>query len=314
MSRRRELEHVVAVIVRRHRLDPFGFELRQVGCGHDAAVGLHLFDNRRCDVALVERVAAVLLNQAQRCRETWIPNDAVEGRCGAVQKEGLARVGVGVQRRDDVIAREIRMPPFGQRPALLRHARRPLERLLERHRSETFEHRVVSGNRAGNGRSIDAGSRHRRASKPLDEELVRPSGGRPSRRREAVQLLVPRRPHEREKIAADARVVLRRHVEHRAGGDGRVDGVAASLQDFEARLRRQRIARCDHAMACEHFRAPLHQPALGAHTRDRIDGFARIRDLRCRRAECVGRLRNSGHSPATGDYCRSEDEKSTAHG
>ena len=61
----------------------------------------------------------------------------------------------------------------------------------------------------------------------------------------------------REEVAADAGVVLRGDVEHGAGGDRGVDGVAALAQDLEPGLRRQRIAGGDDAVAGEHLGAPL---------------------------------------------------------
>jgi hypothetical protein len=55
----------------------------------------------------------------------------------------------------------------------------------------------------------------------------------------------------REQIAADAGVVLRRDVQHRAGRDRGIDGVAAPPQDLEPRLGGERIAGCDHAVPGE---------------------------------------------------------------
>ena len=105
----------------------------------------------------------------------------------------------------------------------------------------------------------------------------RPARRRPAARVERVELLVLGRPDEREEIAADAGVVLRRHVEHGARGDGRVDGVAALLQNLEAGLRGERIARRDDAVSGEHFGATLRQPALRARAGDRLDARRRLR-------------------------------------
>ena len=66
---------------------------------------------------------------------------------------------------------------------------------------------------------------------------------------ERVELLRLGVPDDREQIATDA--VHRRldDGEDAGGGDCSVDGVAAVLQDLEARSRRQRLARRDHAVA-----------------------------------------------------------------
>src|SRR5205085_5294712 len=83
----------------------------------------------------------------------------------------------------------------------------------------------------------------------LREELGRPARRRAAAGVEGVQFLVLGDVDEREEIAADARVVLRGDVEHGAGRDGGIDGVAALLEDVDAGLSRQRIARRDDAVA-----------------------------------------------------------------
>ena len=65
---------------------------------------------------------------------------------------------------------------------------------------------------------------------------------------EAVELLRLRVPDDGEQVAADA-AGHRLHEAHRGvGGDGRVDRVAALLQDVEPDLRRERVAGGDHAV------------------------------------------------------------------
>ena len=53
------------------------------------------------------------------------------------------------------------------------------------------------------------------------------------------------------------------------GRDGGVDGVAALPQDLEARLRRQRIAGRDHAVAREHLGAALRRASPARASRAR---------------------------------------------
>ena len=101
-------------------------------------------------------------------------------------------------------------------------------------------------------------ARHGLHAERLREELGRPSGRRPAGGVQRVQLPLARDVDEREQVAADARVVLRRDVEHRGGRDGCVDGIASLAQDLDAGLRRQR----DRSWRrCRAARAPPTGPA-----------------------------------------------------
>src|SRR4030095_13559680 len=95
-----------------------------------------------------------------------------------------------------------------------------------------------------------------------------------------VELLVLRDVDQREEIAADAGVVLRRDVEHGARRDRRVDRVAALAQDLEPGLVRERIARGHHAVAREDLRSTLRQPALRPRPGHGLDRGARLRLIR----------------------------------
>jgi hypothetical protein len=96
------------------------------------------------------------------------------------------------------------------------------------------------------------------------EELRCPPSGCPARRVQRVQLLVFGRPDQSEEVAADPGVVLRRDVEYGAGGNSGIDRVPADAHDVEARLRRERIARCHDTVACQHFGSSLSKPPLRA--------------------------------------------------
>ena len=265
LPRRRELEHVVAVIVRRDRLDPFGLELREVLSAHDAAIGLDLLHDRLGDLATVEHVFPVLLDQPQRLREAGIPDDAVERGRGVAGEKRLPRIWIREQAFHR--AAQIVMPPLGETPAFFGDTGGRLEGFLEAPAPEFLQQRVIAGNRAGDGRGIDAAVGHALDAKTVGEELRRPPGGRPTRRGERVELLVASRPDQREQIAADPGVVLRGDVEHRARRHGRVDRVPAAPHDLEAGLRRQRIARRHDPVPREHLGSPLRQPALRAGSR-----------------------------------------------
>jgi hypothetical protein len=121
----------------------------------------------------------------------------------------------------------------------------------------------------------------------LKKSGVQPAGAQPPEL-SAYSFLSFGDVHEREQIAADAGVVLRRHVEHRAGRDGGVDGVAAPPQDLQPRFSGKWIARRDDAVACEDLRASLREPALRARSRHGLDRSARLRLLGRRHAERVG--------------------------
>ena len=111
---RRQLIDVVAVVVRGHRLHPLGLAFCQVLAGHHAAVRLDLLHDRLGDRALVERVLAFRLDEAQRLGEVGVADDGVErGRVLAVQ-EDLLGIGVGPQPRER--APDVVVPPLGLAP------------------------------------------------------------------------------------------------------------------------------------------------------------------------------------------------------
>ncbi len=61
------------------------------------------------------------------------------------------------------------------------------------------------------------------------------------------------------------------HVHHGGGGDRRVEGVAARLQDVEPGLGGDGLAGRHHAVAGQGFQAGLARPAIAAIAADRVD-------------------------------------------
>ena len=248
-----------------------------------------LCDDRGCDVALVEGIAPLRLNHAQRGGESGIANDAVLRRRPPLARNVCfesASFFSPLWRCADPTgaARPVPIPARPAAPAL--------QLFLEPDRAEPFQQRVVAGDCTGHRRRVDAVARHAadaivpgRTAARAPPALPAAAAWRrtrasirraPSRRSRARRLLVPGDVDEREQIAADAGVVLRRDVEHRAGGDGGVDGVAALRHDVESRLGGHRIAGGDDAVASEHFGASLSQPALRARSGKCGDPHARL--------------------------------------
>ena len=265
---------------------------------HHALVGLHLGDDRLGDLALVEGVLALRLDQPQRLGQVGVPDDAVERRRVIAVEERGARIGIREQPLD--AAAQVAVPAFGQAPALFGGTRGRLERLLEAHRAEAREQRVVAGDGARHRGGVHARARHPLLAQ-LGEEFRRPPGRRPARGGEGVELLLLRHPDDGEQVPADAGVVLGGDVEHGAGGHRGVDGVAALAQDVEPGLRRQRVAGGDDAVAGDYLRAPLAEPALRPGPGDRLDVRRRLRRGRGRLPEGVLGLGGEGGPGADGE-------------
>ena len=208
---------------------------------------------------------------------------------------------------------EVGIPALGLSPPFFGDARSAVERLLEGHRSEALQQGVVAGDGAGHGRGVDPVGRHRLRPEFASEKFGCPSGRRPTAGVQRVELLVLGDVHEGEKVASDAGVVLRGHVEHRTGGDGGVDGVAALPQNLEAGLRCQRIAGRDDAVPGEHLGSTLREPTLRARTRYSRHAGVGLRLVDRWSPERVLRLRER-HAHREGDrQDRAEDADARAN-
>ena len=82
------------MIVARHRLDPFALVGGEIGHGHGAAQRLLLGDERFGDVAFIECVAALRLQQFERLGQLGIAEDLAGFGLLAVDVPGLDRIGI----------------------------------------------------------------------------------------------------------------------------------------------------------------------------------------------------------------------------
>ncbi len=278
---------VVAVVVDRDRLDELPAlglrELREVIELHHAARRPGLAHDGPSDRPLVEGVPAASLDQAERPRQVGVAEDAVHPGWLAVGEERVHGVGVRPQ-----VGRE--------RPPVVSHAlvdgealrgvpARRLQDLPEAHRAEALEDRVPPGDSARDGHRVDPAAGDLVDAQRLVEVLRRPPLRRPPAGLQAVQLLVPSRPHEREHVTAEARGHRLDHTGRGGGGDRRVDGVATVQQDALGRRGHQRLARGGDAVAREHLRARLLGVPLGPAGANRRHVAAGVRDVRGRLAE-----------------------------
>ncbi len=221
---------VVAVVVDRDRLDELPAlglrELREVIELHHAARRPGLAHDGPSDRPLVEGVPAASLDQAERPRQVGVAEDAVHPGWLAVGEERVHGVGVRPQ-----VGRE--------RPPVVSHAlvdgealrgvpARRLQDLPEAHRAEALEDRVPPGDSARDGHRVDPAAGDLVDAQRLVEVLRRPPLRRPPAGLQAVQLLVPGRPHEREHVTAETRGHRLDHTGRGGGGDRRVDRVATS--------------------------------------------------------------------------------------
>ena len=183
----RQLEDVVAVVVGRDRLDPLGLELAQVRQRHHAAERAHLGHDRLRDLALVERVTPLLLQDPEGVREVRVADDRVQRRRLVVlEVDGR---GVRVAAQQVHAAAPVGVDALAQREALLGVADRGLEHLLELEVAEAVEQLRPAVDRARHRGGVHAGVRDL-GQAAAREVRARPARRRPAGRVEAVELLV----------------------------------------------------------------------------------------------------------------------------
>ena len=138
------------------------------------------------------------------------------------------------------------------REALFGIVDRRLEHFRHGHRAVLLEHFEPAVYRAGHGHRVDPpDSVHLVLLELLIEGVERHAVRRPTTRIEADELLLRSQVDHDERVAAQARAHRLDDCEHRCSRDRRVDGVAACLEDFEARVRREGLTGGHHAAQAE---------------------------------------------------------------
>ena len=227
---RRKLKHVIAVVVGRDRFNPFGFEGGEVIECHDSIVCLDLAHDRLGYFASIEAVPALLLDDAQCASQSGVPDNAVE--FGSLSTREECCLGVRVFREAVGHDRQIAVSPLGLSPPFFGGAGRAFEGFLERDGAESGKERVVASNGSRDGCRVYAIARNPADSQLVGEERRCPTGRRPARAVECVELLVAGRPDQCKEVAPDACVVLGRHIEDRPGCDSGIHSVATLPKDF----------------------------------------------------------------------------------
>ena len=192
--------------------------------------------------------------------EPRIPERLPHARRPAVRQVGGG--GVGPLRQGEGGACPLPLDDLAHRKAVARIGDGRGEDFGQLHRSEALEQLVPGVDRAGHGPRERAVPRHSLVSLPdqrFATDLVRRAAGPV----QAVQTLGLGVPDEGEQVSADAVHVRLHQPQHGVDGDRGVDGVPARLQDVDADLRRERLARRHHPVRGDHLRAAAVRAAGG---------------------------------------------------
>ena len=251
---RRHLEHVVAAIVGRDRIDPVGLVIGEVAQLEQPVARLHVGDDRAarsipCRTRRV-RPCAIISSDARQPR---VREDvAVRGRPALRQERGRRWRD---RRRASARCRSTRWPSARRRES--RHAR-------TRSPARSASASAIVPNRVSNwcqpsttpGTSTTSGPRLGISVRPrfaysagVAAYAERPVESRP------WTCLRFRVVDDRQQVAADAVHARLDDGEHGGGGDGGIDRVAAVLQHAQAGRRGERLARRDHAAPPDRGRA-----------------------------------------------------------
>ncbi len=263
----RKLVHIVAMVIgadRRHPIRPCS---REVGRSEGSAERAGFRQDGRCDLAPVERITSLRLQDAKRTREILVAKHTVGGRRLAAHQVGLDRIGVRPENLGTIDP--ITMDAFSDGESLLGKSDRRLQQLFEAQSSGPFEQDIPGIHRARNGDRVDAMLRHLLRRSARGEVLRRRSGGRAAAAVQSHQLLLLRQPRDHEDIAADSRTARFNDVHDGRRRHRRVDGIAAVFQYLQTCLRGQRLAGSHHSISRQDLGARLRQPAARAITAGR---------------------------------------------
>ena len=236
---RRALEHVDALVVDAHRGVFVGGDGGEILPIDQAALGLHVGRELLGDGALVERGAAFRADLAQRGREILLDHAIAEAKRRVAaepdlpgrRRHFLAAVADGAgerfgDRKAAIGELDRGGEQFGQRPGAVGLRGELGARDGRRHADRED---AVAGEAALAFVEVD-GRRHRRDAGAVDE----------------LHLAGLREIDQHEHVAAEPRHLGLGQPLHGPRRDGRIDGVAARLQDADAGFRGERMSRRNH--------------------------------------------------------------------
>ena len=242
---RTDFVHVPSAVVGPDRRHPLWLELLQVGGGHRATLLARNGQNRLGCLALVVTVTSFVGDQLQRRREIRIAEHLSRSRrTRAIDQIGLARVRVGTVHLHGV--GPATSDVLRERKAVLGVVDCGRQELGERLGPKLLAHRIPSRDDARDGHRIDAALRHlfdAFGGKRVDRKTTRC----PAARVEAMHgprlgIVI-----DDEQVTANT-IAGRLHQSNRGvGGDGRIDRVAAALEDLHTRTSGEWLARRDDA-------------------------------------------------------------------
>ena len=212
------------------------------------------------DFAVVERVAAAFGQDAVGSGQVRIPERraGLGGLpAGQIDPHGL---GPGLQQRRG--SRPVPRNDVRNGKPVLRVGDGGLQHLFHGQGAEAIEEAGPAVDAAWHGPVERPGIGYVVVPQPgivFDRRRV----GRPAAGVEAGQLAALRLPDDGEQVPADAAGHGFHHAEGRVDGDGGVDGVAARLEDVDARLGGQGLARGHHAAGRHDDRAPRASVCVG---------------------------------------------------
>ena len=243
----RNLADRPAAVVGLDRLHPLGLEIGKVVERHRAALLVDDVDDGLRGGTLVVAVAPLFRDAPQGAREVGIAEDLARAGRAAVDQERRARVGV--------LAEQLLGPrpqaggDLHQGEAVLGVEDRRRERHREGQRAEALAQGIPSGHHAGHRDREGASLGHLVRSALAPHEVGRHRLRGPAAGVQAVELVFLRHVHQREQVSADSAPGRLHHSGGRVGGDGRIDGIAAALEDLHSRGRGERLAGGDDAVA-----------------------------------------------------------------
>ena len=252
---RRQLEHIIAAVIRRDRFDPV-----TAGCGkiidaEKTAGRAHAGAQPFRELTIIEPVTAALRDQGVGVGKIRIDMRLTRDRCPP-----LADKRIGERRCKPVELRITEDACGSRRPHIggARTNRNAIARVIDDRREYVIEIESAEAFVQGAPAIDSTRARYRERATPRDhagranriaERCVTQFARRAAARVQAVQRLLRRVPHDREQITTGSAHMWFRQAEHRVCGNCRVDGAAAPLQHGESGLRRERLARRDHAFA-----------------------------------------------------------------